>query len=485
MVKNNGLPAKNKNFAAWYNEVILKSGLADYAPIKGCMVIKPLGYALWENIQRVFNQMIKEEGVENAYFPLFIPQSFLHREKEHVAGFSPQLAVVTVGGGKKLAEPLVVRPTSETIICRMFANWVTSWRDLPLKINQWCNVVRWELRTYLFLRTTEFLWQEGHTAHATEKEAILMAQKALNWYQQLYEDYYAMAPVVGEKSESEKFAGAKTTWSVEFLMPDGKALQGATSHHLAQNFARPFEIVFQDQQGKTQYVWQTSWGLTTRSIGGLVMTHGDDCGLVLPPKLAPYKVALIPIFGEKDQAILALCQKIKKLIEDKPSQYPGKVKIFADSQKSFGWRISEAELQGIPLLIAVGEKELKENFVKPVFRVKSFASSLINLPINNQLVNHVEELLQDLQNHLLQKSRQLVKEQTYPIEGYSDFKKIMATKRGFLSAFWCGNPACETAIKKETKATTRVLPLNSKEEKGVCVYCGQSARQRWFFAQAY
>lgn len=484
MEKTNYLPSKKKNFSKWYTEVILKSGLADYAPVKGCMVIKPLGYSLWENIQKVFNSLIEKEGVENAYFPLFIPYSFLKKEKDHIKGFSPQLAVVTVGGGKKLTDPLIIRPTSETIICQMFSQWISSWRHLPLKINQWCNVVRWELRTYLFLRTTEFLWQEGHTAHATEKEAIAMSLQALNWYQTLYNNYLSMAGFAGKKSETEKFAGAKTTWSLEFLMPDGKALQGATSHNLGQNFSKVFNIVFQDPSGRQAYVWQTSWGLTTRSLGALVMTHGDDCGLVLPPKISPYKVALIPIFGKNNSQILALCAKIKKEIEAASSEYPGKVIIFDSQEKSFGWRISEAELKGIPLIIPVGEKELKTNLINPQYRIKD--CGLATIKLDNQLVLKLEQNLKNFQDFLFSRSQAFLNQNTHSVQSYQEFKQIMEQKRGFIKAFWCEDPSCELKIKTETKATTRVLPFKSETKtQGKCIYCQKPAANQWLFAQSY
>ncbi len=472
---------KSKDISQWYNEIVLKAELADYGPARGTMVIRPYGYAIWEKIQSTFNQEIKKMGVENAYFPLFIPEKFLQKEKEHVEGFAPQLAVVTIGGGKKLEEKLVVRPTSETIMYSLFSKWISSWRDLPLKINQWCNIVRWELRTMLFMRTTEFLWQEGHTAHAAQKEAWDFALKILEKYQSLYRDLLALPFYSGKKSDKEKFAGADTTYAVELLMPDGKALQGATSHELGQNFAKVFDIQFQGEDGQNQYVWQTSWGLSTRSIGALIMAHGDDQGLILPPRVAPIKVAIIPILGKEDEAVLSLAEKVKELIEDKKSgQFGGRVEVWEISQKTFGWSVNDAELKGIPLVIPVGPQEVKEK--KVTFKRRDGGEKTVSL---ESLAGEVEKTLMEMQNELLKKREAFLEENTREAKDYSEFKEIIKNKRGFVKAFWCEDPQCEEKIKEETKATTRLLPLKVKEEKGKCLYCGKEAVHRWLFAQAY
>lgn len=465
---------KSQDFAGWYTEVVLKAELADYAPVKGCMVIRPYGYALWENIQKALDDLIKAAGVKNAYFPLFVPESFLKKEKEHVEGFSPQLAVVTIGGGEELKEKLVVRPTSETIMYYMYAKWIKSWRDLPLLINQWCNVIRWEKRTYLFLRTTEFLWQEGHTCHASHKEAIEEAHRALSMYAEVYQKWLALPGYLGKKSASEKFPGAVETLTYEMLMSDGKALQGCTSHDLGQNFAKPFGIQFQDKDSQRHYVWQTSWGLSTRSVGALIMVHGDDNGLVLPPLLAPIQVVIIPIFGKMDSKVLKLCQELKDKIKDR-------VEIWDDKEQTFGWKKNEAELKGIPLTISVGVKELAERKVVLCRRDNNRKEEVSF----TDLAQKVEEVLGKIQNDLYRKAQKYLKENTREAVDFSEFKKIMQTKRGFIKAFWCENLDCEAKIKEETKASTRLLLLEAKEEKGKCVYCGKPAKYRWLFAQAY
>ncbi len=472
---------KSVNFDRWYTDVILKAELADYAPVKGCMIIRPYGYAIWEHIVKAFDEMIKKAGVENAYFPVFIPISFLQKEKEHIQGFSPQLAVVTVGGGEKLAEPLVVRPTSETVMYAMYSKWISSWRDLPLLINQWNNIVRWEKRTFLFLRTTEFLWQEGHTVHETKKEAFNFALKALDWYRQIYQNYLAISPIVGVKSASEKFAGGDTTWAVELLMPDGLALQGATSHYLGQNFAKVFHISFQNRQGKNEYVYQTSWGLSTRSIGALIMAHGDDHGLVLPPAIAPIQVIIIPI--KQNQKIINYCANLKKELEKQDAR----VKIDERMEKTVGWKFNEWELKGVPIRIEVGEQEVEKNILT-VFRRDTGAKTRFLLKSLTSLKN----LLFQIQANLLDKTTRFSRKNTSDIDSYDQFKEIMRTKKGLLYAFWCEDPICEKKIKDETKATTRVLPLEAVNKKspffnkeGKCVYCGKPASNRWYFAQAY
>lgn len=473
------LKKKSENISDWYADVVLKAELADYAPVKGCMVIRPYGYALWEHVQEIFNRMMKSTGVENAYFPLFIPYSLLEKEKEHIKGFSPELAIVTVGGGEQLKDPLVVRPTSETIMYTMYAKWIHSWRDLPVLINQWNNVVRWEKRTYLFLRTTEFLWQEGHTAHEDEPGAVTMALKALEWYRQIYEEYFAMPVVLGTKSSTEKFAGAKTTYTVEILMPDGKALQGATSHNLGQNFSKPFEIHFQNRKGKEDFVWQTSWGLSTRSLGGLFLVHGDDDGLVLPPKMAPIQVVIVPIYkkDEERKPLEFYCQDIKETLRH------GGIRIRADErdEPSIGRRFNEWEMKGVPVRLEVGGKELVEKTVTIARRDNGEKQTVAR----DQILATVEKLLQDIQKGLFDRAKGFLDTNTREATSYDEFKNIMSSSRGFIKAFWCEDAACEATIKGETKASTRCLPLDAPEEKGKCIHCGNPATRRWLFAQSY
>ncbi|BCX14985.1 MAG: proline--tRNA ligase [Patescibacteria group bacterium] len=479
------LKKKSQNLSDWYTNVVIKAELADYGPVRGTIVIRPYGYAIWENIQAIFNRMMRERkkgAIRNAYFPLFIPYSYLKREKEHVEGFSPELALVTIGGGEELPEPLVVRPTSETIMYEMYAKWIKSWRDLPLLINQWNNVVRWEKRTFLFLRTLEFLWQEGHTAHATESEAEEMALEALEWYRRIYEEYLALPVLVGVKSEAEKFAGAKKTWAVEALMPDGKALQGATSHNLGQNFSKVFDITFQDKSGKLDYVWQTSWGLSTRSLGGMFLSHGDDHGLVIPPKVAPFKVAIIPIFGKNDDKIIQYSRLVSSVIAARKSDYPGEVIILDNKEDSFGRRVNDAEIKGIPLKIEIGARELEEKFVTLSSRLNP--SSKRKVPMD-KLDEVIEKELGELQKLIFKKAKGFLEENTTKADSYEEFKKIMKTKRGFIKAYWCEDPKCEKKVKEETKATTRVRLLNEKESRGKCIVCGKPACHIWYFGQSY
>ena len=469
------LPKRSEDFSEWYNRVVLFSELADYGPAKGTMIFRPYGYGIWEEIQKAMDKEIKARGVQNAYFPLFIPESLLKKEKEHVEGFSPELAVVTIGGGEELKEKLIVRPTSETIMYEAYARWVQSWRDLPLLINQWNNVVRWEKRTYLFLRTSEFLWQEGHTAHATHEEAWEMVEWAIQMYAKIYRDYFAMPGYIGRKSESEKFAGADTTLTYEALMPEGKALQSCTSHDLGQNFAKAFGIKFLDKEGKSQYVFQTSWGFSTRSIGGLVMLHGDDGGLRLPPRLAPIQVVIIPV--KVEPALIKEAKRFEKeLIEEG-------VRVKCDDREgeSLGFRINKWELKGVPIRVEIGGEEIKKKeltFVrrdtgeKQKVKAKEGAKSIV-------------KLLDQIQKKMLTEAEAALKKNTQNAASYEEFKTIMEKEKGFIRAFWCEDKACEAKIKEETKATTRCLPLDAKKEKGKCVYCGKTASYQWLFAQAY
>lgn len=473
-----GLTAKSKDFSAWYHDLVTRADLADYSSVKGCMIIKPTGMALWEKTQAVLDSWFKEDGVKNVYFPLLIPISLLQKEKDHVKGFSPELAVVETAGGEKLTEPLVIRPTSETIMYQTFADWIHSYRDLPLKINQWCNVVRWEKRTYPFLRTTEFLWQEGHTAHRTKNEAKEMVLKALEWYRRFYEEYFAIDPYVGLKSANETFAGARETYSIEIVTADGKALQGATSHNLGQNFAKVFGIRFQDEQGSDlAYPHQTSWGLSTRSIGGLIMTHGDDSGMILPPKVASPQVVIIPV--TLSVGVISKSEEIHaKLKQAKISCV-----IDRDDGHSLGFRINEWEIKGVPLRIEIGPKELATNQIT-VVRRDNFEKSLMTV---GAAANSVRKTLDNIQNNLLQKSCQLKKNFTVEVNDFEEFRKIMATDRKFIRAFWCENPKCEDQIKSDTKATTRLLEFDQidKSADGRCISCQSKATRKWLFAQSY
>lgn len=476
-------PKKKKTGKSdWYTETILKAGLADYGPVRGTMVIRPYGFAIWENFQREFDKSIERLGAQNAYFPLFIPMNLLQKEKTHVKGFAPELAVVTYGGGKKLAEPLAVRPTSETVMYAMYSKWISSWRDLPLKINQWNNVVRWEKRTYFFLRTLEFLWQEGHTAHSNYDDAEKTAKAALDEYEKAYEELFALDSVVGIKSEAEKFAGADHTYSVELLMSDGKVLQGATSHHLGDNFSKAFEISFQDRNGETKNVFQTSWGFSTRSIGGMILAHKDDKGLLIPPKLAPIKVSIIPILGKKDEEIMKYCYKIAEEIKSKKSKFPGKVFVYDDSEKSYGWKVNEEELRGIPLRISIGTRELYDKTATVSFRLSTIEKKLIKF---SDISEKIEEFLSQIQKEMFVRSSKFLKENTTLVDTYEKFKEVMSTKKGLIKAYWCEDPDCETKIKEETKASTRVKLLDQKNEEGNCIYCGKKAKNIWYFAQAY
>ncbi len=471
---------KAEDYSQWYLDVVLKAELADYGPVKGCMIIRPYGYAIWEHMQADMDRRIKETGHVNAYFPLFIPKSFLELEKEHVEGFSPECAWVTVGGGEELEEPLAVRPTSEAIICSMYAKWVRSWRDLPVLINQWANVVRWEKVTRPFLRTTEFLWQEGHTLHATAEEAQEETLKMLDVYRAFCEEMLAMPVVWGRKSANEKFAGAEATYAIEALMGDGRALQAGTSHNLGQNFATAYGIEFLDKDQTRKRPWSTSWGSTTRLVGGMVMSHGDDAGLILPPKVAPYQVVIVPIpprkgdIGEvvlpKAREVMAALKAagIRVHLDDRDTQQPG-------------FKYADWEMRGVPLRLEIGPKDIEKSqcvLVRRDNREKSF------VPLEGA-AGKVRELLDGLQRDLLDRARRFVAANTTRATSYEDFKAVMADKRGFLLAGWCGDGSCETKIKEETKATIRVQPLDSEPGPGTCVRCGRPSPAEVYFAQAY
>ena len=443
------LPKKSDNLSDWYNAVVLLAELADYGPAKGTMIFRPAGYRIWELIQEAMDKEIKKSGVENAYFPLFIPESLMRKEKEHVEGFAPQLAVVTIGGGEELKEKLIVRPTSETIMYQAYAKWIQSWRDLPVLINQWNNVVRWEKRTYLFLRTTEFLWQEGHCAHATHQESQERVQWAIDMYAQIYRDFLALPGII-----------------YEILMPEGKALQGCPSHDLGQNFSKAQGIKFQDKQGQSQFVWQNSWGFTTRSIGALLMAHGDDAGLVLPPRVAPVQVVIIPVTSGEEE--LAAARKLADNLGDV------RVKVDTREGESLGFKINKWELKGVPLRIEVGKREIESGKFRMVRR-----------DTGEVVDGEVGGILDQIQNDMLARQEKFLRESTYEAADYEQFKKIMESQRGFIKAFWCESKECESRIKEETKASTRCLPLDAKEEKGKCVYCGKAASHKWLFALAY
>jgi len=469
------LTSQSKDFSKWYNEVVLEAKLADYSPVRGCMIIRPYGYAIWENIQKNFDIEIKKLGVENVYFPLFIPERFFKKEAEHVEGFNPQVAWVTHGGGKKLKERLAVRPTSETIMYDVFKNWIQSYRDLPLKINQWANIVRWEMRPRLFLRTLEFLWQEGHTAHATEKEADEMANAALKMYRDFSENWLGIYCIGGRKTEAEKFAGAKYTLTVEALMKDAKALQMGTSHQLGQNFSKSFGIQFLDEKGKKNHVWQTSWGVSTRMIGGLVMAHGDDRGLILPPKIAPYQIVIIPISDDKQIKNYVL--KLEEVLVDKG------IRFYTDnkSKQTPGWKFNEWELKGAPLRIEIGLKEVKENKITFVLRDDLKRQSLSF----KEFTDRVKKILDDFQERLLAKSKKFTEDNTHSAKSYSEFKDILKNNGGFLKAYWCGDAKCEKKIQDETKTTIRCIPFEKNKNLGKCIKCGKEAKTEVLFAKAY
>ena len=472
-IKKN-LPKKSQSLSEWYNRVVMLAELADYGPARGTMIFRPYGYAIWETVQKYMDEKIKASGVENAYFPLFIPESLLAKEKDHIKGFAPELAVVTIGGGEELKERQVVRPTSETIMYQAYANWIKSWRDLPVLVNQWNNVVRWEKRTYLFLRTLEFLWQEGHCAHATWEESWERVLWGIKLYEQTYREIFALPTVVGRKSESEKFAGGVATLTCEVLMPEGKALQGCTSHDLGQNFSRAQNIKFQDKDRSAKYVWQNSWGFTTRSIGGMLMAHGDDAGAVLPPRAAPVQVVIILAKSETDVTEYA------KKVELELVQLGLRVKLDDREEESMGYKINKWELRGVPLRIEIGIKDVRSQNLTIVRR-----DNQTRLLISNNNLGTVKTLLDTIQSDMLARQERFLAENTFEAITYNRFSEIMKTTKGFIKAFWCERAECEMTIKEETKASTRCLPLDAPKENGVCVKCGEPAIHRWLFAQAY
>jgi len=468
---------QDDNFSKWYNQVVRKAALADYAPVRGCMIIRPYGYALWENIQRLLDARFKETDVENAYFPLLIPLSFLQKEAEHVEGFAPELALVTHGGGEELEGPLVIRPTSETIIGHTYAKWIQSYRDLPILINQWNNVMRWEKRTMLFLRTSEFLWQEGHTAHRTLEEAEERTRMMLEIYRRFAEEEAAIPVIVGRKSESEKFAGALRTYSIEALMGDGKALQSATSHNLGTNFAKSFDIQYLDSDSQRKYCATTSWGLSTRMIGGIIMVHGDKSGLIMPPRLAPYQTVIVPIARkDAEKAVIGeMVERVQKLLK-------GKVRFKTDnSENTPGWKYNEWEMRGVPVRMEIGPRDVQNNSVMLVRRDNRVKES-VSL---DALEVRLPELLEEIQKALFQRALEFREQNTHYTESYEEFKQIIAEKRGFVRVKWAEDSAAEQAIKDETKATLRVIPFDQPEVQGNCIYTGKPATCEAIFARAY
>ena len=491
MSKN--LTSRSEDYSKWYNELVVKADLAENSGVRGCMVIKPYGFAIWEKIQHALDTMFKETGHENVYFPLFIPKSYLSKEASHVEGFAKECAVVThyrlknaedgsgivVDETAKLEEELIVRPTSETIIWDTYRKWIQSYRDLPLLYNQWANVVRWEMRTRLFLRTAEFLWQEGHTAHATKEEAITEAEKMMNVYATFAEDFMAMPVIRGLKSESERFAGAEETYCIEALMQDGKALQAGTSHFLGQNFAKAFDVKFATKEGNQEYVWATSWGVSTRLMGALIMTHSDDHGLVLPPKLAPIQVVIVPIYKGEEQ-LAQLNEHVEGLMKDLRKKGISVKYDNRDTHKP-GFKFNEYELKGVPLRIGIGPRDLEQGTYE-LARRDTLTKESIDA---GRIVARIEELLEEIQQNLLDRALSYRESHITEVTDYQEFKKVLEEKGGFISAHWDGTNETEERIKEETKATIRCIPIDQKKESGVCVYSGKPSSGRVLFAKAY
>lgn len=484
---------REENYSQWYNDIVKKADLAENSSVRGCMVIKPYGYAIWEKVQSTLDKMFKETGHTNAYFPIFIPKSFFSREASHVEGFAKECAVVThyrlkndpngagvvVDPEAKLEEELIVRPTSETIIWDTYKSWIQSYRDLPILCNQWANVVRWEMRTRLFLRTAEFLWQEGHTAHATREEAVAETERMLHVYADFAENYMAMPVVKGVKSPNERFAGAIDTYCIEALMQDGKALQAGTSHFLGQNFAKAFDVKFLNKENKQEYVWATSWGVSTRLLGALIMTHSDDNGLVLPPNLAPIQVVVVPIYKSEEQR-QAIAEKVKPLIAQLKALNIS-VKFDDDDSKRSGWKFNEYELKGVPVRIAIGPRDL-ENNASEVARRDTLTKEVV--PFDN-LVEHVQQLLKDIQQNLFGKALKFREDNTRKADTWEEFVELLDKHPGFIYAHWDGTPETEDKIKELTKATIRCIPFDNPQEEGKCILTGKPSKQRVLFARSY
>jgi prolyl-tRNA synthetase len=487
------LTNRDENYAQWYNDLVIKADLAENSAVRGCMVIKPYGYAIWENIQAELDRMFKATGHVNAYFPLFIPKSFFAREAAHVEGFAKECAVVThyrlknsedgksiiVDPEAKLEEELIIRPTSETIIWNSYKNWIHSYRDLPILINQWANVVRWEMRTRLFLRTAEFLWQEGHTAHATSDEAVEETGKMINVYAEFAENYMALPVIKGYKSENERFAGALDTYTIEALMQDGKALQAGTSHFLGQNFAKAFDVQFADRTGKLEYVWATSWGLSTRMIGALIMAHADNNGLVIPPRLAPLKVVIIPIYKTPDQ----LAQISERAVKIKADLEQAGISVrYDDSENNKpGWKFADYELKGVPVRLAIGPRDLENNTIE-VARRDTLEKETI---LADDIGKFLPQLLDKIQKNIFDKARKFRNDNTYYLDNWDDFVEKIENEGGFIMAHWDGTSETEEKIKELTKATIRCIPFDAPEEVGKCIYSGKPSKRRVLFARSY
>jgi len=470
--------SRDEDFSEWYNQIVVKAGLADYSPIKGCMVIKPYGYAIWESIKDFLDKRIKDTGHENAYFPLFIPEEFFEMEKEHVEGFTPEVAWVTYGGDTPLERKLAIRPTSETIMYSMYAKWIRSWRDLPLLINQWANIVRWETKmTKLFIRTREFLWQEGHTAHATKEEAEEEVKKMLDVYREVMEDLLAIPTIPGYKTDNEKFAGAVYTMTVECLMADKKAMQAGTSHLLGQHFSKAFDIMFEDKDKEKKYVWQTSWGMTTRTVGTLVMVHSDNKGLILPPRAAPTKIVIVPIiFKDGKEEVIKRCKEVQDLLGKKY-----KVKLDDREGYTAGFKFNEWELKGIPIRIEIGPRDVKENKVVIVRRDNS---EKIFLPMEN-LDLEVDKILENIQNNLFSNAKVFLEKYTFLPKNYTELCDILNNQKGMAKISWCERGCCEEKIKEETGATSCCIPLDQNGLDKKCIVCGQEAKKVILFAKHY
>lgn len=489
----NAIPSRGDNYSEWYNELVKRADLAENSAVRGCMVIKPYGFSIWEKMQRALDDMFKETGHSNAYFPLFIPKSYLSKEASHVEGFAKECAVVThyrlknapdgsgviVDPDAKLEEELIVRPTSETVIWSTYKNWIQSYRDLPLLINQWANVVRWEMRTRLFLRTAEFLWQEGHTAHATADEAMAETRQMLEVYARFAEEWMAMPVIKGYKTANERFAGAEETLCIEAMMQDGKALQAGTSHFLGQNFAKAFDVKFQSKGGGLEYVWGTSWGVSTRLMGALVMAHSDDSGLVLPPKLAPIQVVIVPIYRNEEQ-LTQISDKVKEIM--KGLKRIGISVKFDDSDANKpGWKFAEYELRGVPVRLAMGARDLENDTVE-IARRDTKEKTTVSL---EGIVEYIEQLLEDIQTNIYQKALAFRETNTHKVDTYEEFKQVLDEKGGFVLAHWDGTSETEDRIKDETKATIRCIPYNAPEEEGTCILTGKPSTRRVLFARAY
>jgi prolyl-tRNA synthetase len=488
-----GLTKRSVDYSQWYNELVIKADLAENSAVRGCMVIKPYGYAIWEKMQQQLDKMFKETGHVNAYFPLFIPKSFFSKEANHVEGFAKECAVVThyrlkndpdgkgviVDPDAKLEEELIVRPTSETIIWNTYKNWIQSYRDLPIKCNQWANVVRWEMRTRLFLRTAEFLWQEGHTAHATKQEAMEETEMMIKVYAEFAEKYMAVPVVQGYKSENERFAGALETLTIEALMQDGKALQSGTSHFLGQNFAKAFDVKFASKEGVEDYVWATSWGVSTRLMGALIMAHSDDFGLVLPPKLAPIQVAIVPIYKSEEE-LAKITEKVDVIV-DKLKQHGVSVKFDDSDNRKPGWKFAQYELQGVPVRLAVGPRDIENNTVE-VARRDTLTKEVVSI---DGVDAYVLDLLDKIQDNIYKKAFDFRKENTTPVDSYDEFKQVLNEKGGFILAHWDGTSETEQLIKDQTKATIRCIPLEGDKTPGKCMVTGKPSAQRVLFAKAY